>query len=422
MNLRTTIARWIAGGEVAPAVSNAADVPLPAIRRGSEIYDVFTGVPAIKGLPVVTEYSALSISAVWACVALIAGAISTLPMHLYNRLPDGERTRRENDDLWWMLNEEFCPRWVASAGWEWMVLSKLFHGDAFAEIKRQGVKITGIVPLHPLRTEPVPWTDGTRLAYVLYPEPGVGPQDIRVVDQDDILHVPGLGFNGTRSLSPLRHALRLTGGVSLAAQEHTGQFFANQARPDYVLRMDKSLDVEQVENLRSQIDEKHGAASGQGSRPMLLQGGLDVKALTLPSKDAELLLTRKFQIEEIGRVYGVPPFMIGHNEKTTSWGSGVAEMGTGFVRYVLRSHLNAFQNEINRKFFRTAGRVAEFDTFELERADLKTLFETFRIALGRAGEPGFLSANEVRRLINYNRVDGGDTIHSGEKRDAQPAA
>src|SRR3546814_1310035 len=78
--------------------------------------------------------------------------------------------------------------------------------------------------LHPLRTEPVPWTDGTRLAYVLYPEPGVGPQDIRVVDQDDILHVPGLGFNGTRSLSPLRHALRVTGGVSLAGQEHTGQF------------------------------------------------------------------------------------------------------------------------------------------------------------------------------------------------------
>src|SRR3546814_2237137 len=99
-----------------------------------------------------------------------------------------------------------------------MVLSKLFHGDAFAEIKRQGAKITGIVPLHPLRTEPVPWTDGPRLAYVLYPEPGVGPQDIRVVDQDDILHVPGLGFNGTRSLSPLRHALQVTGGVSLAGQ------------------------------------------------------------------------------------------------------------------------------------------------------------------------------------------------------------
>src|SRR3546814_3259308 len=102
------------------------------------------------------------------------------------------------------------------------------------------------------------------------------------------LHVPGLGFNGTRSLSPLRHALRVTGGVSLAGQEHTGQFFANQARPDYVLRTDKSLDGEQVENLRSQIDEKHGEASGQGSRPMLLQGGLDVKALTLPSKDAEI--------------------------------------------------------------------------------------------------------------------------------------
>lgn len=422
MNLRQSLARWIGGDQPeAVAPQNAADIPLPAIRRGSEMFEVFTGQPAIANLPVVTPNSALTVSAIWACVSLIAGAISTLPMHLYDRAKDGERTPREDDALWWVLNEEFCPRWVASAGWEWLVLSRLFHGDGFAEIKRKGASVSGLVPLHPERVTPVPWTDGTRLAYIVYPEPGVGPQDIRVLDQDDVLHVPGLGFDGTRSLSPLRHALRMTGAVALAAQSYSAQFFANNARPDYALVTEANLKPEQVEAIRAQIEEKHAAARGLGGRPMLLQGGLDIKPIQLPQKDLEGIATRQFQIEEVARIYGVPPFMIGHNEKTTSWGSGVAEMGTAFVRYVLRSHLNAFQNEINRKFFRTARRVAEFDTFELERADLKTLFETFRAALGRAGEPGFMDVNEVRRLINLPRREGGDTLNQGSA-NAQPAA
>lgn len=423
MSLRQSLARWIGGEPAAPAApQNAADIPLPAIRRGSEMFEVFTGQPPIANLPVVTPNSALTVSAIWACVSLIAGAISTLPMHLYDRKSDGERTMREDDPLWWVLNEEFCPRWVASAGWEWLVLSRLFHGDGFAEIKRKGAAVAGLVPLHPERVTPVPWTDGTRLAYIVYPEPGVGPQDVRVLDQDDVLHVPGLGFDGTRSLSPLRHALQMTGAVALAAQSYSAQYFANNARPDYALQTDTTLKTEQVENIRGQIEEKHSAARGMGSKPMLLHGGLKIQPIQLPQKDLEGISTRQFQIEEVARIYGVPPFMIGHNEKTTSWGSGVAEMGTAFVRYVLRSHLNAFQNEINRKFFRTARRVAEFDTFELERADLKTLFDTFRAALGRAGEPGFMDVNEVRRLINLPRREGGDTLNQGSSSNAQPAA
>lgn len=427
MSLREKVGRWLIGTDAAQAdsgapISNSAEVALPTIRRGTEAYEWFTGTPAVAGLPVVTDRSALTISAIWSCVSLIAGAISTLPMNLYNRASDGERTIRESDDLWWVLNEEFCPRWVASAGWEWLVLSRLFEGDAYAEILRKGPRVSGLVPLHPRRVEPVPWKDGSRLAYVVYPEPDLADQTIRVIDQDDMLHVPGLGFNGTRSFSPLRHALQNVGGVALAAQNYAGQFFANQARPDYALvaPVEAKFDKEKIEDLRNQVEERHALRNGQASKPMLLTGGLDIKTITLPNKDAELAVTRQLQIEEIARIYNVPPFMIGHNEKTTSWGSGVAEMGTAFVRYVLRRHLNAFQNEINRKFFRTASRLAEFDTFELERADLKTLFETFRSALGRAGEKPILTRDEVRRLINYGRTPGGDSFE--ETANAKPAA
>jgi HK97 family phage portal protein len=432
MKLREAIGYWLLGetpaaAALAPAPNGAlingvsnSTIPLPELRRGSDAYEMFTGVPAIQGLPVVTDRSALSVAAIWACVNLLAGAVTTLPVNILGRQADGTYSPLDDDPLWWMLNEEFCPRWNAVGGWEWLMLSRLFHGDAFAEILRRGPLVNGLVPLHPLRVEPVPWTDGSRLAYIIWPEPGVGPQEVRVLDQDDVLHVTGLGFNGWRSISPLRYALQMVGGVAIAAQDYSGQFFANQARPDYVLRTDHNLAQPTIDNLREQVIEKHSQQRGQGHLPMVLQGGLDVKTLTLPNKDAELIATRQFQIEDIARIFGVPPFMIGHNEKTTSWGSGVAEMGEAFVRYSLGRHLTAFQTEINRKFFRTSRKIARFDTFELEKADLATLFETFRTALGRAGEAPFMTRDEVRKLINLGKMPAEPTTE--EASDAQPTA
>ena len=113
--------------------------------------------------------------------------------------------------------------------------------------------------------------------------------------------------------------------------------------------------------------------------------------------------------------------MIGHVEKTTSWGSGVAEMGTAFVRYTLAQHLNKFETEINRKLFRTRAKVAKFDTANLERADMTTLFNSFRVGLGRAGEPGFLTVAEVRQALNLKRQPDGE-LFSGIAAPAAPAA
>jgi phage portal protein BeeE len=116
----------------------------------------------------------------------------------------------------------------------------------------------------------------------------------------------------------------------------------------------------------------------QRAPPAVLGHGVKAEPLSLNAEDAQLLATRQFQIEEIARIYGVPPFMIGHTDKTTSWGSGVETMGKGFVRFTLRQHLNKFQNELNRKFFRNSGKVIEFDTFDLESADMETLVQLLR--------------------------------------------
>lgn len=369
------------------------------VRRGDGVYESFTG-----GANGITEQSALRVTAVSSCVKLVAGAIASLPMHVYNRAPDGDLTRDINSDLWWILNEQFCPRWSASAGWSFLVASMLLHGDGFAEIKRSRAnKITGIVPIHPNRVRVICTPDGMRLVYEIKPDPTIeSPSSdvsaMRVLDQDDVLHVPGFGFNGIRGMSALRFSLATSGKLAVDAQNFSQRFLENMARPDYALKTEKRLSDDQYDRLMASVEQRHGGPYNAG-KPMLLEGGLDLKTLTMPLEEMQLLETRKFQVEEIARAFGVQPFMIGHTEKTSSWGTGVESMGAGFVRYTLRDHLNTFQNEMNRKFFASADKCAEFDTAELERADTAAMYNAVRVALGRAGEPAFMTLEEARTML-----------------------
>ena len=364
---------------------------------------------SVGKLPTPTERSAQTVSAIHASVSLIAGALAALPKVIYRvNVADGERDRNHTDPLNWVFNEEMCPRWTSASGWEFLVKSYLLHGDAFAIIQRKkdGTPV-GMIPAHPERVEVGVWEDGSRLAYAIQPEVINGEAGgAKYYDQDDILHVPNMGFDGRRGLSTLRNALRVAGASTIAMQDFSANFFANSARPDYALSTEQNLNDQDIADLREQIDERHKGLENS-HRPMLLHSGLDIKTITMPMKDMEMVAMRQFQIEEIARIFGVPPFMIGHNEKTTSWGSGVEAMSVGFVRFTLRQHINKFQNEMNRKFFRTAARAVEFDTTDLERADTKSLFESLRIAVGRAGEPRIMSVAEARAVLRLKKTTEG---------------
>lgn len=398
MSLRQKIADWIAPRN---------QTPLPLITRNSSSWnDLVDG--AGSPVPVPTEFSALTSSAIYASVNLIAGAIAALPMPIYRRSLDGELNMLPSDDLWWILNEEMTPRWSAANGWEFLCQSLLLHGNAYAEIERDRLgAVTGIVPIHPNRIDIVPTRDGRRLIYAVSSDPNVTPgnNERRILDQDDMLHIAGFGFDGVRGLSVLRHALRMAGGASLSMQDFAGRFFANSARPDYALQSDQPIGPERVVEIQALLEKRH-AGLENSHRPMILGGGLKFQPITMPMDDLQLIEQRRFQIEEIARIYGVPAFMIGHTEKTTSWGSGIEAMGTGFVRYALRQHLNKFETELNRKLFRTASRIVKFDTTELERADTKSLMESLRIGIGRAGERPIISVNEARAVIHRNRLPG----------------
>lgn len=352
----------------------------------------------------VNEQSARGVAAVIACVNLIGGSIASLPLHFYRREKDGSRQRIDSP-LWWLFNERPSAAWSAAAFWQYMSDARLFHGDAFARLHRgsamaTGGQVIGVEPWHPLFVDVEVDTDG-RLIYGFRPRPGIDPIGTKtvVLEQDDVLHIAGPGFDGRRSPSMLRSALRHAAGIASAADQQSAQFMGDGARPDFAIEVPGDMGPEQRETLRQSWVARH---TGQGAKkaPVVLAGGMKLHQLTMSAEDAQMIATRGFQVEEICRVFGVPPFMIGHTEKTTSWGSGVEQMSIGFVKYTLQRHLVAFEQEINAKLFRRAPNFCEFVTAGLERGDIKTRFEAYRIALGRAGERSWIKPSEIRSLEN----------------------
>jgi HK97 family phage portal protein len=364
------------------------------------------GLPSSAGV-VVNETVARSVSAVWACVDRIAGAIASMPLPVYERTGDGRS--RVDHDVWWLLNEEPWDN-VSAATWlEYLVGCLLLGGDAFAEILRPGfrsARITGFRPHH--------WKDVS----VGFDPDGLLMYDVhdnitgemRRVPAADMIHVPGLFFDGKRGLSVLRAAARDAVGISSAAADFSGRFFANGAAPSVVLKTAKGLEPGQADALRTSFEARF---TGQGNmhRPIVLAGGMELEKLSITPEDASLLDTRRFQVEEIARIFGVPPHMIGHTSASTSWGTGIEQQSIGFVKYTLQRHLVKIEQELNRKIWPTRARYyVEFSAVGLERGDTKTRNEAYRIALGRAGEPGWMSVNEVRRAENLPPVEGGDIM------------
>lgn len=401
---------WRAEREAA-RVQAARQVPVSEIRRGSEPFDWLTGGVPGAARPV-TERSAMAIGAIYACVALIGGAVGSLTLETYRRVGSSREAYRP--DLWWLLNEEMHPRWSAPVAWEFGMQSLLLHGDLFQRIRRKGrysPDIAALEPYHPLAVDPI--RNGDRLVYRLYNEDGTS----EVVDQDDMIHVPGPGFDGLRGMSQIRHVLRRPVSTATAGAEQADTMLDNM-RPDLVLTQakdGKKLDGDDIDKLRSQWRERYSGAAGKTGAPVVLTGGMDIKQISLTPQDAQLLQLLQLSVEESARVMGVPPFMIGYTDKTTGWGSGVEQMGIGFVKYTLQRHLVKIEQELNRKIFRNSREsYVEFDTETLERGDLKSRLEAARIAFGRAGEPGWVTRDEVRRLFNLPPATAGDQFNEGK--------
>ncbi|MFT6496263.1 MAG: HK97 family phage portal protein [Cycloclasticus pugetii] len=364
----------------------------------------------------VNEQSAMKVSAVYASVALIGGAIASLPLPIY-KYSGGDREKTDHP-AWWLLNRQPSPICSAAVFWESFIGSLLLHGDGFAKIIRPSKVSRDVIGFEWYKKSEVEvLEDKGRLIYVLQRD-----NKRETVSQDDMIHVPGPGFNGKNGMSQIKYVLLNAAGIAIAADQFSSAFFKNGARPDFALEFPSSITEDQQDMIRRTWGDRHQGPSN-AHLPALMSGGAKVHELTMNAEDAQLITTREFQVEDIARIFGVPPHMIGHTKNNTSWGTGVEQMSIGFVKYTLGRYLVKIEQELNRKLFgNTREYFAEFNTAGLERGDYKTRMEGYRIALGRAGEPGWLTQQEIRKLENLSTEPKAGTLNKGQTNESTTEA
>jgi len=405
---------WMAKRK-AERIVNASNGQTDSIAlSNSRILDFLGGSQGITG-HTVNDRTAMRTSAVYACISRIAGSIASLPCHIYERTEDGGRRRVSDSNLWYLLNEQPHPRWTAASLYEFIVACNGLRGDAIIEIQRnRGGVITGLKPHHrdTVDIEGV----GDYLHYYINPTDGTRPYGLH---QDDVVHVPNLMFDGESSPSTIRLGAQHGISIALAADEFSGAFYANGAMSKHLLEAEGKLRDDQIEQLRRTYSERYTGVNNAG-RPMVLTEGVKLRELSMTAADAELLDSRKYQVIDIARAFGVPPHMIGANETTTSWGTGVEQLTIGFVKFTIQPYLNRIEQEFNRKFFRTAKYFTEFSLEGLLRGDAKSEGEAFRQSIGGSQGPGWMTPNEIRKIKNLPPLPGGDTLFDPKK--GQPDA
>jgi HK97 family phage portal protein len=349
---------------------------------------------------VVNEQSALALSAVWACVNLIAGTTASLPLMVYQTGPDGRRTVAREHPLYRLLHDSPNFDQTAVDFWEFVAASLELWGNAYVRISRDGAKITSLFPVAPQLMQVRRLSSGS-LEY-RWTEDGRH----HVETDRTLLHIRGFGGHPLGGLSTLtfgRHAFSLARAVDRSA----ASTFRNGMRPSVQLVFEKWLTPEQRELAEGRLAEKYLGAMNAG-RPWIAEGGAKVEAISIKPEDAQMLESRGFSVEEICRFFGVPPFMIGHTEKSTSWGTGLEQQTLGFQKFTLRRRLKRIEQACAKQLLtpedRARGVVVEFNVEGLLRADSKGRSDFYR----QMTSIGAMTINEVRALENLPPVEGGD--------------
>lgn len=397
---------WRAEREASRAVALRNDVTdsTQVISGDSPAMLQLFGVSSSASGMAVTPESAMRVSAVFACVQRIAGAIASLPLLQYERLPGGKRRPVPDMPLFYLLNEEPTARFAAASHWEGVSSAQLLRGDGFTYIARN--RMGAIKEFIPLPWEAVvpnrkKTSDSDRLQYSI--------QDVNTwgADQDDMLHFPGFGFNGLRSKSVIQWAARNAAGNAMAMDEYSGRFFAGGAHPSIVLETADKMGDKLKADLREAFAAKYSGVDNAHKLPLVLTEGMKATTLSISAEDAQLLEARKFQVIDIARAFGVPPHMIGETSASTSWGSGIEAMSRAFVTFTLQNHLVRIEQELNRKLFRTAKYFVEFNRAALLEGDSQGQAKYNRAALGGPGSgPGWTTVDEVRESKNLPPLGG----------------
>jgi HK97 family phage portal protein len=390
---------WTGGGESRATLGNPDSTLMDALSGG---YNTAAGVP-------VTPESAMRLSTVSACVRLISESIGSLPLHVYQRTDERTRTKITGTPQYRLLHDEPNKMMTAFVFRETMAAHVLVWGNAYALIirNRAGEPIE-LLPVNPqsVRISKEPTTGELAYDVSLAYDEFIGLQKVYRVNQADILHVPGLAFNGVTGISPIKYAAQSI-GLALAAERYGAAFFGNGSIPAGVLEIAGKPNAEQQKAIAASWNAAYGGSGNSGKTAVLVDGAKFSK-ISISPNEAQFIETRKMQIGEIARWYRVPPHMIGDLDKATF--SNIEHQALEFVTHTLRPWLVRFEQEFNRKLFPSSSdgqpndTYAEFNVDGLLRGDIKARGDYYV----RGRQWGWLSANDIRGKENMEPIEGGD--------------
>jgi HK97 family phage portal protein len=360
----------------------------------------FGGEPSKAGQRVSID-TALQLSTVWACVRLLSETVATLPLFLYRKGPKDSRNLATDHPLYALLHDSPHADYTAVEFWEGATLCLCMHGNFYAEKMFVGNRLVALEPM----SADLMCVERTRTGERQYRYRD--PKGDRILDERRVFHVRGFGSGGDVGFSPISLA-RQSLGLSMAIEETAARMHANGIRPTGVLTVDQVLKPEQRTALRDNIAGPLAGSSNAGGL-FVLEAGMKFQPIAMSAADAEMLASRAFSVEEICRWFRVPPFMVGHTQKSTSWGTGLEQQNIGFLTYSLRPYLTRIEQAIKRSLIRAeerAGLYAEFETDGLLRADSKTRTDN----IVQLVTNGLLTRNEGRGILNWPALDGADEL------------
>ena len=350
---------------------------------------------------VVSVDSALQIATCWACVRLLAETIATLPLVVYHRGEKGKREAAKDHPLHMLLHDAPNADMTAVEFWELMMSGLLLWGNSFARKEMLGRRLIALTWLRPdlmtVRRQP------TGEIQFIYAAPG-GRREVYA--EDEIFHIKNFSIDGLVGLSPVAQA-RGTLGLAASTSEAAAKLYANGLRTAGIMSSDATLTPTQRAQAKTWVDDFRDKLTSGGIP--LVEGGFKFNQISLSPEDAQMLQTWSFTVEEICRWYRVPPFMVGHTEKVTSWGSGLEQQMIGFLTFSLRPYLTRIEQAVRRSLLPPEERSEYYAEFLLEglmRAD----------SAGRAAlyavfaQNGIATRNELRERENMAPIEGGDEL------------
>lgn len=345
----------------------------------------------------VTEDTAVQLSAVWACVRLLSETVASMPVKAYKKTPQG---RVPVEDHWLIELLEAPNRYQTRVEFfETFMLNLALHGNAYCQVDKFAGQVRSLLPLMTAQMQTKLLTDGSVVHYYFY------HGDVQAFASDSILHVKLFG-NGIIGKSPLAFA-RNALGIGQAAEQSVSNIYTNGGKRSGVLSIDKLLTPEQ----RTAIRQNFGTlTTGDDTRLLVLEAGMTFDGISMSPQDIELLASRRFQIEEICRFFGVPSVLINDTSGSTTWGSGIQQIVDGFYRLSLRPYLERIEASLERYLLGDEEEQIEieFDFDSLLRSDITTRFNAYRT--GIAGS--ILTPNEARAMEGLQSLDGGDSLLS----------